>query len=138
MSGKRKQEWQDKVLKPALQKLPERQPEFKLPSGIEIQPLYSQEDLQDISLEETPGYPGEYPFGVFGVADFELPVFAASWWNMGQSSVSCVFAESSEAPVDRVTLKKAEARIRNVKVRQPTVFLFISFYPLACYWLKPL
>ena len=72
---------------------------------------------------------------VFGAADLELPVFAALWWNMGQSSVSCVLVGSSEAPmgsvaVDKVMLKKAEARIRIVKVRQPIVFLFISFYPL--------
>jgi hypothetical protein len=33
--------------------------------------------------------------------------------------------------VDKVTLKKAEARISTVKIEQPIAFLFISFYPLG-------
>ena len=72
---------------------------------------------------------------VFGAVDFELPVFAVLWWNMGQSSVSDGFAETSEAPidsmvVDKVRLKKAETRISTVKITQVIVFFFISFYPL--------
>lgn len=72
---------------------------------------------------------------VFGAVDCELPVFAVLWWNMGQSSVSDGLAETSEAQidlmvVDKVTLKKTEARTSTVKIKQPIAFLFISFYPL--------
>jgi len=72
---------------------------------------------------------------VFGAVDFELPVFAMLWWNMGQSSVSDGSAETSEAPidsmaVDKMILKKAETRNSTVKTKQVIAFFFISFYPL--------
>jgi hypothetical protein len=57
-------------------------------------------------------------------------VFAGSWWNMGQSSVSGWSADSSEAPVDRMVIEKAEARSTIVKI-MVIAFFFIVSYPLG-------
>ena len=59
MPGKRKEKWLKETYEPALKRSPERA-RFNLTSGIEIQPLYTAEDLPGLDPAESPGYPGEY------------------------------------------------------------------------------
>lgn len=59
MSTKKK--WEEKV-KEALQKRPERQEHFETDSGIEVQRLYTPEDLKDFDFAAKLGFPGEFPF----------------------------------------------------------------------------
>ena len=82
MSGKKKEEWLKEKYRPAIGKSPERQPDFKLTSGIDIQPLYTVEDIQDVNLEESPGYPGEYPFG----RGIQPTMYRGRLWTMRQYS----------------------------------------------------
>jgi methylmalonyl-CoA mutase N-terminal domain/subunit len=63
MPASRREKWEKETLEPARQRSPERRPDFHLTSGMEIMPLYTPGDLEGVDLEETPGYPGEYPFG---------------------------------------------------------------------------
>jgi methylmalonyl-CoA mutase N-terminal domain/subunit len=124
MSGGKKKEWQDNVLKPALQKLPERRPKFKLPSGIEIQPLYSQDDLQGIRLEETLGYPGEYPFG----RGIQPAMYRSRLWTMRQYSGFASAAESNRRY--RYLLEQGQTGL-SIAFDLPTQIGYDSDHPLA-------
>ncbi len=56
-----KKEWEEKYVKPLLEKAPERKKEFKVSSGFVVDRLYTPEDVQ-IDYEKKLGYPGVYPF----------------------------------------------------------------------------
>jgi methylmalonyl-CoA mutase N-terminal domain/subunit len=58
----REREWQDKTLKPFLEKSSERLPEFTTISGHTIRPLYTQADLPGFDAERDLGFPGEPPY----------------------------------------------------------------------------
>jgi methylmalonyl-CoA mutase N-terminal domain/subunit len=81
MPGKRKEKWLKETYEPALKRSPERA-KFNLTSGIEIQPLYTSEDLPDADLAESPGYPGEYPFG----RGIQPTMYRGRLWTMRQYS----------------------------------------------------
>jgi methylmalonyl-CoA mutase, N-terminal domain len=81
MPGKRKEKWLKEIYEPALKRSPERA-KFNLTSGIEVQPLYSDEDLSGIAPEESPGYPGEYPFG----RGIQPTMYRGRLWTMRQYS----------------------------------------------------
>ncbi|MBI3586960.1 MAG: methylmalonyl-CoA mutase family protein [Ignavibacteriales bacterium] len=55
----KKKRWESEKVKPALQKLPERKRPFVTDSGIEVERLYTPEELD---YAERLGFPGEYPF----------------------------------------------------------------------------
>ncbi len=56
-----KKEWEEKYVKPLIEKSPERKKEFKTSSGIVVDRLYTPEDVE-IDYENKLGYPGVYPF----------------------------------------------------------------------------
>jgi methylmalonyl-CoA mutase, N-terminal domain len=79
---KRKEKWEKETLEPALKKFPERQPKFELTSGMAIKLLYTSDDLAGADLEESPGYPGEYPFG----RGIQPTMYRGRLWTMRQYS----------------------------------------------------
>ncbi len=81
MPGKRKENWLKETYEPALKRSPERS-KFCLTSGIEVQPLYTHENLAAIETEESPGYPGEYPFG----RGIQPTMYRSRLWTMRQYS----------------------------------------------------
>ena len=58
MESKSKKEWSDKTLSPLQSRFLERKSGFYTASGIEIDSLYTEEDLNASDVE----FPGEYPF----------------------------------------------------------------------------
>jgi methylmalonyl-CoA mutase N-terminal domain/subunit len=62
MANKTKQEWRETTLAPALKRAAERQEKFETSSGVEIDTVYTPEDLVDFDYVRDLGYPGEYPF----------------------------------------------------------------------------
>jgi methylmalonyl-CoA mutase N-terminal domain/subunit len=62
MADKTKQEWLENRLTPALKRSAPRQEKFETSSGVEIDTLYTPEDLPDFDYVHDLGYPGEYPF----------------------------------------------------------------------------
>jgi methylmalonyl-CoA mutase N-terminal domain/subunit len=60
--SRREQEWEERTLKPALAKSPERAAEFTTVSGHPVQRLYTPADLADWDVERDLGYPGEPPY----------------------------------------------------------------------------
>ncbi len=55
-------DWQTKVLEPALTRTPERTNVFRTNSGIDVKRLYTPLDLADHDYLERPGFPGSYPY----------------------------------------------------------------------------
>nr|MDQ3828760.1 methylmalonyl-CoA mutase family protein [Candidatus Tectomicrobia bacterium] len=54
--------WEKETLEPALKRLPERKPAFRNTSGIDLQRLYTPEDLRQFDYQEDLGFPGEFPY----------------------------------------------------------------------------
>src|SRR5690606_21598173 len=56
-----KKRWQENVLRRAQEKAPERKSVFHTSSGIELEPVYTPDDVP-VDYEAELGFPGEYPF----------------------------------------------------------------------------
>ncbi len=124
MSGKKKEEWQKDKYEPAVRKSPERRPDFKLTSGIEIEPLYTAEDIQDINLEESVGYPGEHPYG----RGIQPTMYRGRLWTMRQYSGFASAAESNRRY--RYLLEQGQTGL-SVAFDLPTQIGYDSDHPLA-------
>jgi methylmalonyl-CoA mutase N-terminal domain/subunit len=61
MESKSKKEWLDNILSPLKSRFPERQNNFQTPAGLEIDSLYTAEDMEYVNSTKME-YPGEYPF----------------------------------------------------------------------------
>src|SRR6266511_3717029 len=57
-----KERWRRELFRSFVEKAPERTVRFESLSGIQIQPLYTPEDLAGWRYEEKLGYPGEFPY----------------------------------------------------------------------------
>ncbi len=124
MPGQRREKWQKDILEPALRRFPERQPEFKLTSGIEIHPLYSPEDLENADLEESVGYPGEYPFG----RGIQPNMYRGRLWTMRQYSGFASAEESNRRY--RYLLEQGQTGL-SIAFDLPTQIGYDSDHPLA-------
>ncbi|MCK5181341.1 MAG: methylmalonyl-CoA mutase, partial [Dehalococcoidia bacterium] len=62
MTDKTKQEWRETTLASTLKRAAERQEKFETSSGMEIDTVYTPEDLTNFDYSRDLGHPGEYPF----------------------------------------------------------------------------
>ena len=62
MTNKTKQEWRETTLASAQKRAAERQEKFETSSGLDIDTVYTPEDLVNFDYVRDLGYPGEYPF----------------------------------------------------------------------------
>jgi methylmalonyl-CoA mutase N-terminal domain/subunit len=62
MTDTTKQEWRETILASALKRAAERQEKFETSSSLEIDTVYTPEDLADFDYTRDLGYPGQYPF----------------------------------------------------------------------------
>jgi methylmalonyl-CoA mutase N-terminal domain/subunit len=53
--------WEAEVLRPALERAPERPETFETDSGIPVERIYAPEDVAAVEYDRDLGYPGEYP-----------------------------------------------------------------------------
>lgn len=82
MKSNSKKEWQDKSLQPSKRTLAERKESFETDSGIEIDALYTPEDLDRFDYDNKIGYPGEYPF----TRGVQPTMYRSKIWTMRQYS----------------------------------------------------
>jgi methylmalonyl-CoA mutase N-terminal domain/subunit len=54
--------WEEETLGPVLKRLPERKSAFRNTSGIDLQRLYTPEDLRQLDYQKDLGFPGEFPY----------------------------------------------------------------------------
>ncbi len=124
MSIRSRQEWVKTILEPALKRFPERQPRFSFTSGTEIQPLYTGEDLRGIDLEESPGYPGGYPFG----RGIQPTMYRGRLWTMRQYSGFASAEESNRRY--RYLLEQGQTGL-SIAFDLPTQIGYDSDHPLS-------
>ncbi len=72
--------WREGKYKKTVDSYGERKDVFKTDSGIELDPLYTQNDIEDIDPAEDIGFPGQYPFtrGVYPT------MYRSRLWTMRQ------------------------------------------------------
>jgi methylmalonyl-CoA mutase N-terminal domain/subunit len=61
MTSRSRKDWEKETYRPFVAKRPERKPAFRNSSGIEIDPVYGPDVLDDAERTRT-GFPGEFPF----------------------------------------------------------------------------
>jgi len=74
-----KQAWESQVLAPALKKFPERRERFTTFSGIELERIYTPDDVS-LDYEEQLGFPGAFPF----TRGVQPTMYRARLWTMRQ------------------------------------------------------
>lgn len=74
-----KEEWNAKNA-PALEKHPERKPEFRTTTGTVIERTYDPSDIEGFNYAEKLGYPGEYPF----TRGVQPTMYRGRFWTMRQ------------------------------------------------------
>ena len=58
----KRKEWEDKTLKPALNRKAERIADFQTASGIPVDRLYTPDEIGTMDYDRDLGYPGQFPF----------------------------------------------------------------------------
>jgi methylmalonyl-CoA mutase N-terminal domain/subunit len=96
MSNENKYEnWRENVYKKAIQKTPERQQTFTTTSasGIEVQPLYTQADLEAHGFDPQThlGFPGQYPY----TRGIQPTMYRSRFWTMRQYAGYATAEESN-------------------------------------------
>ncbi len=77
-----KKDWEERTLKPSLERLPERDIPFTTVSGKEIERLYTHEDLHGWDPESELGFPGEFPY----TRGIHPTMYRGKLWTMRQFS----------------------------------------------------
>lgn len=80
MSFEQLNKWEGKVLKPAIERTPERQAEFKTASGLPVKRLYTPDDTAGLDYDRDLGYPGEAPF----TRGVQPTMYRGRLWTMRQ------------------------------------------------------
>ena len=104
MPSSSKKEWGKETLDPAVQRFHERQEKFQTDSGLEIDSLYSPEDLtaQGHDYHRDLGYPGEFPY----TRGVQPNTYRGRIWTMRQYSGYATAADTIGAacpPQDRLS-----------------------------------
>jgi methylmalonyl-CoA mutase, N-terminal domain len=84
-----KERWEEKVLRPVVERFPERKPEFKTPSGISTPPVALPEPGDYM---EQLGFPGEYPF----TRGIQPTMYRGRFWTMRQYAGYATAEESNQ------------------------------------------
>lgn len=83
------QRWEEQILRPVVERYPERKPRFETPSGIEI-PRVSMPD--DYDYQEKLGFPGDYPF----TRGIQPTMYRGRLWTMRQYAGYASAEESNQ------------------------------------------
>ncbi|HYW13024.1 MAG TPA: methylmalonyl-CoA mutase family protein, partial [Longimicrobium sp.] len=75
-----KRSWTERLVAPALGKHPERREHFESTSGVEVDRLYTPEDLAAQAYARDLGYPGEFPF----TRGIQPTMYRGRFWTMRQ------------------------------------------------------
>ena len=94
MSSSSKDEWEKNTLAPSIGRFPPRQDQFVTDSGLEIDALYSPENLADAGLDyrRDVGFPGEYPY----TRGVQPNTYRGRIWTMRQYSGYATAADTNQ------------------------------------------
>lgn len=119
----KKREWEE-LFKKTTERSPERKEKFLTPSGIELKPLYSPEDLEEIKYTEEIGFPGLFPFtrGVYPT------MYRGRIWTMRQYAGFGTAEETNKR--FKYLLKQGQTGL-SVAFDLPTQMGYDSDHPMA-------
>jgi methylmalonyl-CoA mutase N-terminal domain/subunit len=124
MADRTKQEWRDTTLAPALKRATERQDRFETSSGVEIDTVYTQEDLPDFDYIRDLGFPGEYPF----TRGVQPNMYRGRIWTIRQYSGFGTAEETNQRY--RYLLEQGQTGL-SIAFDLPTQIGYDSDHPLA-------
>jgi methylmalonyl-CoA mutase N-terminal domain/subunit len=75
-----KNNWEQKVVNPLLEKFPERKNQFLTGSSDPIAPLYTPDDIENFDYLRDLGFPGQYPF----TRGVQPTMYRGKFWTMRQ------------------------------------------------------
>ena len=84
------EQWRKQTLQPALQRFPERRPQFHTDSGLPIAPLYAPEN--PAHLNPSIGYPGQFPY----TRGVQPNMYRGRLWTMRQYSGYATAADTNQ------------------------------------------
>jgi methylmalonyl-CoA mutase N-terminal domain/subunit len=121
-----KEEWRKNTLAPAVQRFPERQESFQTDSELEIDPVYSPEDLpqKDGDYTRNVGFPGEYPY----TRGVQPNMYRGRIWTMRQYSGYATAADTNRR--FRYLLEQGQTGL-SVAFDLPTQIGYDSDHPQA-------
>ena len=124
MPSNNKQEWNDSTFEPVKKRFGERRDRFETDSGIEVDTVYTPEDLKDFDYADALGYPGEYPY----TRGVQPNMYRGRVWTMRQYSG---FASPEESNARyRYLLEQGQTGL-SVAFDLPTQTGYDSDHPLA-------
>lgn len=85
-----REEWENRTLRPTIQRFPERQERFETLSGISLDPVYTPADVPVDYLQDL-GFPGEYPF----TRGVQPTMYRGRLWTMRQYAGYATAEESN-------------------------------------------
>ncbi|OIP27806.1 MAG: methylmalonyl-CoA mutase [Chloroflexi bacterium CG_4_9_14_3_um_filter_45_9] len=124
MTSKTKQEWRENCLAPVVKRSPERQNKFETTSDIELDTVYTSEDLTGFDYLEDSGYPGEYPF----TRGVQPNMYRGRIWTMRQYAGFGSAEETNQRY--RYLLQEGQSGL-SVAFDLPTQIGYDSDHPLA-------
>lgn len=124
MANRTKQEWRETILAPILRRAAERQEKFETSSGMEIDTVYTAEDLPDFDYTRDLGYPGEYPF----TRGVQPNMYRGRIWTIRQYSGFGTAEETNQRY--RYLLEQGQTGL-SVAFDLPTQIGYDSDHPLA-------
>lgn len=87
-----KEKWQKEVVDKAIKRFPERKEKFSTTSEIEVERLYTPENIEDLDYEKDLGYPGEYPY----TRGVQPTMYRGRLWTMRQYAGFATAEESNK------------------------------------------
>ncbi|ALV62937.1 Methylmalonyl-CoA mutase [Thermococcus sp. 2319x1] len=121
---KAEQEWEEKTVKPFIQKGPERKEKFMTDDGFEIKRVYTPADLENWDYLEKLNFPGQYPFtrGVYAT------MYRGRFWTMRQYAGYATAEESNKRY--KYLLEQGQTGL-SVAFDLPTQLGYDSDHPMA-------
>jgi len=124
MPSNNKQEWNEGTFEPIKKRFGERRDRFETDSGIEVDTVYTPEDLKSFDYADALGYPGEYPY----TRGVQPNMYRGRVWTMRQYSG---FASPEESNARyRYLLEHGQTGL-SVAFDLPTQTGYDSDHPLA-------
>ncbi|HLY29449.1 MAG TPA: methylmalonyl-CoA mutase family protein, partial [Ktedonobacterales bacterium] len=117
-------EWRETTYRRAVEQSGEREPHFTTSSEIEVQPLYTAEDLADWDPASKLGFPGEYPY----TRGVQPTMYRGRLWTMRQYAGYATAEESNQRY--RYLLEQGTTGL-SVAFDLPTQMGYDADHPLA-------
>jgi methylmalonyl-CoA mutase N-terminal domain/subunit len=124
MTSKTNQEWRETTLASALKRSAERQEKFETSSGVEIDTIYTPEDLVNLDYIRDLGYPGEYPFA----RGVQANMYRGRIWTIRQYAGFATAEETNQRY--RYLLEQGQTGL-SIAFDLPTQIGYDSDHPLA-------